>query len=101
MIEILTLCLILIFLWFVFDSLAAREAANESAQARCQRDRLQFLDGTVAFAKVSVIRLGDGFTLQRVFRFEFSLDGTTRLGGFVTTHGRRVSAVDLPPDAYH
>lgn len=98
---ILGLCAVLAAVWFIFDSLAAREAANEAAAARCARDNLQFLDGTVAFSRLGVARVGGGITLRRIFRFEFSLDGYARLGGFVTTHGRRVHAVDLPPDAYH
>ena len=46
---IIGLCAVLGAVWFIFDSLAAREAANEAAAARCARDNLQFLDGTVAF----------------------------------------------------
>ena len=37
--------------WFVQDSLAARERANAAAMEACQRLSLQFLDGTVAFAR--------------------------------------------------
>ena len=101
MIEILLLCAVLVGAWFVFDSLGAREAANDAAKARCVRDRLQFLDGTVAFARLSFAKSGGGVALQRIFHFEFTIDGDTRLGGYVTTHGRRVTAVDLPPAAYH
>lgn len=100
MIEILWLCVILVGVWFIFDSLGAREVANEAAQARCQRDGLQFLDGTVAFASIRLVRFRDGLSLRRIFRFEFTVDGNSRLGGFVTTLGRRVDAVDLPPAAY-
>ncbi len=101
MIEIVLLCVVLIGVWFVFDSLAAREAANDAAKARCVRDQLQFLDGTVAFARISLARAASGPALQRIFHFEFTLDGDTRLGGYVTTHGRRVTAVDMPPATYH
>ncbi|MEM6639247.1 MAG: DUF3301 domain-containing protein [Pseudomonadota bacterium] len=101
MIEVLWLCAALAAGAFVFGSLAAREAANEAAQARCEQAQLQFLDGTVAFARLRLVRWRGGLAWQRIFRFEFTADGNTRLGGFVTTHGRHVDAVDLPPDAYH
>ncbi|MFK7887193.1 MAG: DUF3301 domain-containing protein [Gammaproteobacteria bacterium] len=101
MTEILWLCITLLGVWFVFDSLGAREAANEAAKTRCDRDGLQFLDGTVAYASIKLVRFRDGIALRRIFRFEFTIDGDTRLGGFVTTLGKRVDAVDLPPAAYH
>lgn len=101
MTEVLWLCVVLAGGGFIFGSLAAREAANEAAKKRCERDSLQFLDGTVAFSSLRVVRWRDGVAIQRIFRFEFTRDGHTRLGGFVTTYGRHVDAVDLPPDAYH
>ncbi len=42
--------------WFLRDSLAARERANAAAMEACQRLSLQFLDGTVAFARLSFAR---------------------------------------------
>lgn len=101
MTEILGLCIALVGGWFIFDSLAAREAANDAAKTRCARHQLQFLDGTVAFTSIKLVRFRDGITLRRIFRFEFTIDGDSRLGGFVTTMGRRVDAVDLPPAAFH
>src|SRR4029450_8416832 len=38
-------------LWFWQDSLAARESANAAAKEACNRLSLQFLDGTVGFAR--------------------------------------------------
>ena len=101
MTEVLWLCVFLAGAGFIFGSLAAREAANDAAKARCEREQLQFLDGTVAFSSLRVVRWRDGIALRRIFRFEFTRDGYARLGGFVTTYGRHVDAVDLPPDAYH
>ena len=43
-------------LWFWQDSLAARESANAAAMDACRRLGLQFLDGTVAFARVALVR---------------------------------------------
>ncbi|MEO1576621.1 MAG: DUF3301 domain-containing protein, partial [Pseudomonadota bacterium] len=97
MTEVLWLCVALAGGGFIFGSLAAREAANDAAKARCQREGLQFLDGTVAFNSIRLVRWRDGIAFQRIFRFEFTRDGNTRLGGFVTTYGSHVDAVDLPP----
>lgn len=98
MLGILTLCAVLAGAWFWHDSLAAREAANDAAKALCLREGLQFLDGTVAFATLRIARHRRPFVLLRVFGFEFSVDGMTRHGGYVTMDGRRVLAIDLPPD---
>ena len=92
---------VLVVVWFVLDSLGAREAANASASAHCKRLGLQFLDGTVAFARIGLTpRLAGGPGLRREFTFDFSANGMTRMQGLVTVDGRRVQAVDLPPDAY-
>lgn len=101
MTEILWLCVFLAGAAFVFGSLAAREAANDAAKAHCDRAQLQFLDGTVAFSSIRLVRWRDAVAFRRIFRFEFTRDGNTRMGGFVTTYGKHVDAVDLPPDAYH
>ena len=47
--------------WFWQDSLAARESANAAAKEACTRLGLQFLDGTVAFARLALgaLQLGD------------------------------------------
>ena len=38
--------------WFWHDSLGVREQANKAAMQACEELRLQFLDGTVAFARM-------------------------------------------------
>ena len=64
-----TLGLILIaaaVVWFWQSSLAAREHANRAALDACERLSLQFLDGTVAFARMSIVRNSAGrIALQR------------------------------------
>ena len=52
--------------WFWQDSLAARERANAAAMEACERLALQFLDGTVAFARIGFTRgAGGGLALRR------------------------------------
>ena len=50
------LCLAAALAWFWQDSLAARERANAAAMEACERLNLQFLDGTVAFARLAFVR---------------------------------------------
>ena len=47
--------------WFWQDSLAARERANSAAMEACERLSLQFLDGTVAFARIAWTRGASGW----------------------------------------
>ena len=84
--------------WFLLSSLAAREAANDAAKAHCTRLRLQFLDGTVAFKRLVVTPPSrGGWSMHRVFSFEFSADSMTRCLGVVTMQGKRVLSIELPP----
>ncbi len=54
--------------WFLRDSLAARERANAAAMEACQRLSLQFLDGTVAFARLSFVREHGQLAIRRTAR---------------------------------
>jgi len=60
-------------LWFWQDSLAARESANAAAKEACTRLGLQFLDGTVAFARLALVRVDGGFLqLRRTYVFDYT-----------------------------
>jgi hypothetical protein len=79
--------------WFVQDSLAARERANAAAMEACQRLSLQFLDGTVAFARLSFAREHGRLTLRRTYVFDYTANSIERRQGFVILLGRRVESV--------
>ncbi len=80
------------------DSLGAREAALEAGREACARYGLQFLDDTVAFAKLRFVRDGDGrIRLVRLYSFEFSEDGSSRRSGAIRVHGRNAEDVQLEP----
>lgn len=91
--------------WFWQDSLAARESANAAAKEACTRLSLQFLDGTVAFARVALVRAeGGGLKLRRTYVFDYTATSIERRQGFVLLMGRRVESVgyapgDAPPNA--
>lgn len=84
--------------WFWQDSLAARERANAAAIEACERLSLQFLDGTVAFARIGLVRNpGSGFALRRTYVFDYTSNSIERLQGFVVLVGHRVESVGYAP----
>ena len=84
--------------WFWQDSLAARESANRAAKEACERLSLQFLDGTVAFARLALVRVGGGaLQLRRTYVFDYTATSIERRQGFVLLTGRRVESVGYAP----
>jgi hypothetical protein len=84
-------------LWFWQDSLAARESANAAAMDACRRLGLQFLDGTVAFARVALVREAGWLKLRRTYVFDYTATSIERRQGFVLLTGRRVESVGYAP----
>ena len=83
-------------LWM--DSLKVRERAVAAGQAACAREGLQFLDETVAFARLRLARDEDGrLRLQRSYAFEFSDTGNNRRGGAIVMLGAQVAQLQLEP----
>ena len=81
---------------FWLDALGARERANVAAKDTCASTGAALLDGTVAFARLRLVRGDDGGpTLERTYLFDYSTDGVTRRQGFVVVTGRRVDGVGL------
>jgi hypothetical protein len=77
------------------DGMRAREAANRVAVDACERQSLQFLDGTVALAKLRP-RIGKGgLHIERTYVFDYAVDGVHRASGFVVMLGREVRHVGL------
>ena len=73
----------------------AREAANRVAVDACQRRSLQFLDGTVALAKLRP-RLREGrLRIERTYVFDYAVAGVERATGFVIMLGHEVQHVGL------
>lgn len=83
--------------WFLQDSLAARERANAAAMEACQRLSLQFLDGTVAFARLGLTRERGQLVIRRTYVFDYTANSIQRRQGFVILLGRRVESVGYAP----
>lgn len=84
-------------IWFLQDSLAARERANAAAMEACRRLSLQFLDGTVAFARLAFTRERGQLALRRTYVFDYTANSIERRQGFVILVGRRVESVGYAP----
>jgi hypothetical protein len=84
-------------IWFLQDSLAARERANTAAMEACQRLSLQFLDGTVAFARLTFVRERGQLAVRRTYVFDYTANSIERRQGFVILVGRRVESMGYAP----
>ena len=68
--------------WFWRESLRAREAATRAGRRLCAANDVQFLDETVALARMSFGWNGR-VALMRSYRFDYSTDGADRAAGLV------------------
>jgi hypothetical protein len=80
------------------DNMQVRELANRIAVDACKRQSLQFLDGTVALAALKP-RLRGGLCIERTYVFDYTVDGTGRLHGFLIMRGHVLEHLGL--DARH
>jgi hypothetical protein len=79
--------------WFWQDSLRVRDRANAAAIEACTRLALQFLDGTVAFSHLRLVRDAGQLRLRRTYIFDYTAHSIERLQGFVVLLGMRVESV--------
>lgn len=94
--EILLLVLTAAAVWYWYAGLHAREQAVAASRRACQDADLQFLDDSVALARLRLARDGNGqMRFQRDFRFEFSDTGDNRRPGVVRMLGEHVEWVSL------
>jgi len=84
--------------WFWFDSLRALEVARSGGKQACSDANVQFLDDTVASVALTLARDKDGRrVLRRIYRFEFSETGNTRLEGQLILLGDKIDSVTMEP----
>lgn len=96
MLETLSLLLLAAGVWFLWDSLKAREAANLAIRETCRQHGLMFLDDTVGLSSLRPARDDHGHAvLRRVYRFEYSDTGDQRKAGSIALLGARVLAVTV------
>lgn len=96
MTEIIVILLLAGVLWFIADSLKAREAAHAAARKACEEAGVQFLDDTVSQMRLKLARDNQGrAVVERWFRFEFSDSGDDRQQGTVRLKSNRVLEINL------
>ena len=93
--EVLLFVFLIALLWFWLDSARAREIATELAKLVCQRESVQFLDGTVALRRLRMCQGNEGKRIERIFIFEYTDDAEIRRQGYVQTCGRTVTDVSF------
>lgn len=84
--------------WLWFDSTRVREIAVERARSQCEVHGVQFLDDTVALARLQPARDEDGrLALKRTYTFEYSDTGNDRQSGNVVMLGRVIQRLNFHP----
>jgi len=95
---LLGLMLLAAMIYFVYDSLRAKELASFHGRRYCQARQLQFLDETVAQQKLGFRRNQQGrLSLIRYYGFEFSSDGSRRFRGKIEVRGPWAGNIELEP----
>jgi hypothetical protein len=85
--------------WLVWDTMKARETANDAMRAACERSGYFFLDDTVSLRSVRPVRDRDGrMRLARVYTFQYSDTGHNRRDGSITLLANAVTALTLAPE---
>jgi hypothetical protein len=80
------------------DSLRARERAVKAGRSACERYDLQFLDETVSFTKLRLVRDEQGqLRIARTYTFEFSDTGNNRRHGAIVMLGGELQDLQLEP----
>jgi hypothetical protein len=94
--ELISLLVLPALAWLWFDSVKVREIAVRAAKHACQARGCQFLDETVAIAKLKTARDDEGrLLLRRTYHFEYSDTGDNRRPGSVVMLGQQVAALDI------
>jgi hypothetical protein len=84
--------------WLWIDSLRARERAVRAGRSACERHGLQFLDDTVAIARLRLARDEDGrLRIARTYTFEFSDTGDNRRQGAIQMRGAQIEELRMEP----
>jgi hypothetical protein len=91
---ILPILILALLAWLWLDAARARELATALARRYCDVRNLQLLDDTVSMARMGMRWTSQGLRIRRMFRFDFSLEGTGRRTGFVLMIGTQLEAID-------
>lgn len=88
---------LLAMLWL--DGARARELAIGISKAACRRQGLQLLDDTVFRERLGLRWTTKGLRFRRMFRFEYSTEGTLRRKGYILMIGTELEVIHLQDEA--
>ena len=98
---LIAVALIAAAIWLWRESLRSREAATRAGRRICAASDVQFLDETVALARMSLAWNGR-MAFVRIYRFDYSTDGADRAAGLVVVQrGAVVHAQLADPGTLH
>lgn len=84
---------------FWYQSLKAREQAEQAAKHLCHKLAVQFLDHSVALSSLKPTRLSNGrIALKRIYNFEFSQQGAERSQGRIVMTGHSINNIQVDHD---
>ena len=90
---LLILLFALAMLWL--EGARARELAIGISKAACKQQGLQLLDDTVFLERIGLRWTTGGLRFRRMFRFEYSTEGTLRQNGYVILIGPQLELIHL------
>ena len=73
----------------------AREMAVRIGRTACDREGYQFLDDSVALQRLGLRWTTQGMRFRRMYRFEYSIDGTLREVGYVILLGNHLESIHI------
>ena len=80
---------------FWLESARARELAVGISRAACDKERYQLLDDSVYLQRFALRWTAEGLRFRRMFRFDYSIDGSLRESGYVLLLGKQLEAVHI------
>ncbi|BAO43405.1 DUF3301 domain-containing protein [Thiolapillus brandeum] len=80
---------------FWMNAARARELAVGISRAACNRERYQLLDDSVYLQRVGLRWTPSGLRFRRMYRFDYSVNGSLRDSGYVLLIGNQLEAVHL------
>ncbi len=94
--EVIILIAVITLVVMLLRNQRFHELANGLARNYCEKNSLQFLDGTVSFRGLMLDR--KRFHLCRSYRFDYSLNSVDRHQGLITLCGEHIQSFRVNPD---
>ena len=84
---------LIVLLWL--ESARTRELAVGISRAACDKERYQFLDDSVYLQRVALRWTPAGIRFRRMYRFDYSINGTLRQSGYILLIGNQLESVHI------